>query len=48
MVDIRWDMNRTEQWLLYQLPLTGIFNIEAGVITKGEKVGAVGLEPPAS
>ncbi len=29
-------------------PLVGIFNIEADVQTKGEKVGAKGLEPLTS
>jgi len=28
-------------------PLVGIFNIVAGVMRKGEKVGAIGLEPCA-
>jgi len=29
-------------------PLVGTFNIEADVIQKGEKVGAIGLEPTTS
>jgi hypothetical protein len=41
-------MNLVEKRLCFATPLAGIFNIEADLHQKGEKVGAIGLEPTTS
>jgi hypothetical protein len=41
-------MNSAGKSQLFLTTSGGIFNIEADVIRKGEKVGAIGLEPTTS